>query len=253
MKSTQTYTQMMLQILKPALVATAMLVVVPMAMADDAENASSNTGLMKDFDTLGGNDVLLEKARALNPDAQIRVVQDRIVSRRSRVEFAPEFSSVLGGDAYNKTNNAGFNVQYHFTPQWSVGLKYNYSFNQLRPEGENLLTDVSVDGKARIPDIDFPKQEALLLVNWYPIYGKMNLYELGVVHFDIYALAGGGQVELKSGMTTAYTGGAGLGLWVSQHLSTRFELRYEGYTAKRFNGNTNMNTAVAGVQVGYLL
>lgn len=209
--------------------------------------------LMQDFDTLGGNDVLLEKAKALNPEAQIRIVQDRVVVRRNRFELAPEFSSVLGGDAYNKTSNLGFNANYHITPQWSVNLKYTYSFNQLRPEGENLLTDVSVDGKARIPDIDFPKQSAMLLVNWYPIYGKMNLYDLGVVHFDIYAIAGAGQVELKSGLTTNYTGGAGLGLWISQHLTTRFELRYEGYTAKRFNGDANMNTTVAGIQVGYLL
>jgi outer membrane immunogenic protein len=209
--------------------------------------------LLKDFDTLGGNDVLLEKAQALNPEAQIRIVQDRVVTRRNRFEFAPEFSSVLGGDAYNKTSNLGLNVNYHITPQWSVALKYTYSFNTLRPEGENLLTDVSVDGKARIPDIDYPKQSGMLVVNWYPIYGKMNLYELGVVHFDIYAIGGAGQVELKSGYATNYTGGAGLGLWVSQHLTTRFELRYEGYTAKRFNGDTNMNTTVAGVQVGYLL
>ncbi len=209
--------------------------------------------LMKDFDTLGGNDVLLEKAKALNPEAQIRIVQDRVVSRRRRVELAPEFSSVLGGDAYNMTSNIGINAHYHFTPQWSVGLKYSYSFNQLRQEGEYLINDVSVSGKAQIPQIDFPKQQAQLVLNWYPIYGKMNLYDLGVVHFDVYALAGGGQIELKSGMTTSYTAGGGIGLWVSQHLSTRLELRYEGYTAKRYTGDTNMNTTVAGIQVGYML
>lgn len=217
-----------------------------------AETAMS-ADLMKDFDTLGGNDVLLEKAKALNPEAQIRIVQDRVVSRRRRVEISPEFSSVLGGDAYNMTSNLGLNAHYHFTPQWSVGLKYSYSFNQLRQEGEYLINDVSVSGKAQIPQIDFPKQQAQLVVNWYPIYGKMNLYDLGVVHFDIYALAGGGQIELKSGMTTSYTAGGGIGLWVSQHLSTRFELRYEGYTAKRYTGDTNMNTTVAGIQIGYML
>ena len=235
-----------------AIVGAFLTIAVSHAQAAD-EAPSQNSGLLKDFDTLGGNDVLLEKAKALNPEAQIRIVQDRVVVRRNRFEFAPEFSSVLGGDAYNKTSNLGMNVDFHITPQWSVGLKYNYSFNTLRPEGENLLTDVSVDGKARIPDIDFPKQAAMLLVNWYPIYGKMNLYELGVTHFDIYAIGGAGQVELKSGWTTSYTAGAGLGLWVSQHLTTRFELRYEGYTAKRFNGDANMNTTVAGIQVGYLL
>lgn len=214
---------------------------------------AKSADLMKDFDTLGGNDVLLEKAKALNPEAQIRIVQDRVVSRRRRVEISPEFSSVLGGDAYNMTSNLGINAHYHFTPQWSLGLKYSYSFNQLRQEGEYLINDVSVSGKAQIPQIDFPKQQAQLVLNWYPIYGKMNLYDLGVVHFDIYAIAGGGQIELKSGMTTSYTAGGGIGLWVSQHLSTRFELRYEGYTAKRYTGDTNMNTTVAGIQVGYML
>ncbi len=209
--------------------------------------------LMKDFDSLGGNDVLLEKAQALNPEAEIRVVQDRVVSRRNRFELAPEFLSVLGGDAYNKTTTLGLNLNYHITPQWSLGLKYGYSFNALRPEGEHLLTDTSVNGKGLIPDIDFPKQQAMFLVNWYPIYGKMNLYDLGVVHFDVYAIAGAGQVELKSGTTMSYTGGAGLGLWVSQHLSTRFELRYEGYTAKRYTGDVRMNTTVAGIQIGYML
>lgn len=209
--------------------------------------------LMKDFDSLGGNDVLLENAKALNPDAEIRVVQDRIVDRRMRFELAPEFSSVLGGDSYNSTQNAGINAHFHFTPRFSVGVKYNYSVNKLRDEGEYLLSDMSVDGKARIPDIDWPKQSTTLTVNFYPIYGKMNLYELGVVHFDVYALAGAGQIELKSGPTTSYTAGGGIGLWVSQHLTTRLELRWEGYKAKRFNGETDMNTTVAGVQIGYLL
>ncbi len=209
--------------------------------------------LLQDFDTLGGNDVLLEKAKALNPDAQIRVVQDRVVNRRRRVEFSPEFLAVLGGDAYNSTQSLGLNLHYHFTPQWSMGLKYSYAFNKLRPEGEYLIADTSVDGKARIPEIDWPKQEAMVLLNWYPIYGKMNLYDLGVAHFDIYAVVGGGQVELKSGPTTSYTAGGGIGFWVSQHLSTRFELRYQGYSAKRFSGETAMNTTVGGIQIGYML
>lgn len=209
--------------------------------------------LMKDFDSLGGNDVLLEKAKALNPEAQIRIVQDRVVSRRNRLELAPEFSTVLGGDAYNMTQNLGINLHYHITPHWSVGAKYNYSFNKLREEAEYLIQDKAASGKSQIPQIDYPKQQAELVLNWYPIYGKMNLYDLGVVHFDIYAILGGGQTELKSGPTGSYTAGGGIGLWVSQHLTTRLEFRYEGYTAQRYSGETEMNTTVAGIQVGYML
>lgn len=209
--------------------------------------------LLKDFDTLGGNDVLYDKAKALNPDASISVVQKRIVPRKNRFEFSPEFASVIGGDSYNRTQNIGMNVHYHFTPQWSVGLKYNYAFNELRPEGENLINDTATTGKRIVPDIDYPKQQTLAVLNWYPIYGKMNLYDLGITHFDIYALVGGGMIDLRSRNTGTITAGGGIGLWWSQHLTTRAELRYQRYEAIRRDGQVAMNTTVLGVQVGYLL
>lgn len=224
-----------------------------LTLASNFAKAGEASGLLQDFDSLGGNDVLLDKARALNPDANLRIVQDRIVSRRNRVEIAPEYASVLGGDSYNHTQNIGANVHFHITPQWSVGAKYNYALNSLRPEGEYLIRDVSVTGKGMIPEIDYPKSQALLMVNWYPIYGKMNLYDLGVAHFDVYAVGGAGQIVLKSGPTTTYTAGGGVGFWISQHLSTRFELRYQTYTAKRYTGDAKMDTTIAGMQIGYLL
>lgn len=209
--------------------------------------------LLQDFDSLGGNDVLLEKAQALNPEVRVRVVQDRIVQRRNRWEFSPEISSVFGGDAYNSTQNVGLNAHYHITPHWSVGAKYNYSFNQLRTEGEALIAEAKAKDSATIPDIDFPKQQMMAVVNWYPVYGKMNIFDLGVAHFDLYALAGAGQIQLRSGSTGVYSFGGGIGFWISQHLSTRIEVSQQVYKAKRFNGEVGMNTSVAGVQIGYML
>jgi outer membrane immunogenic protein len=220
--------------------------------APQATPATSG-GLLKDFDTLGGNDVLLDKARALNPEATISIVQDRIVSRRKRLEIAPELANVLGGDAYNSTTMYGINAHYHINPHWSVGAKYAYETNKLRKEGEYLINDTSVTGTGVIPQIDYPKSELMALVNWYPIYGKMNLYDAGVAHFDIYAIGGAGQIQLNSGSTMTYTAGGGLGLWWSQHLTTRAELRYQTYEAQRYTGATRMNLTVAGIQIGYLL
>ena len=80
----------------------------------------------------------------------------------------------------------------------------------------------------------------------------MNLYDLGVTHFDIYAVLGGGQVFLNSGNAPTYTAGGGIGFWFSQHLSTRAELRYQGYKAKRLDGEAQMSLTVADIQVGYL-
>jgi outer membrane immunogenic protein len=217
--------------------------------------ARADDGLMKDFDSLGGNDVLLEKAQTVNGDAQVstRVVQDRAVVRRARIEISPSYENVLGGDAYNKTQELGLNVQYHINPHWSVGAKYGYAMNSLRPEGQNLLDGKTAGGATLIPDIDYPKSEMLALLDWYPIYGKMNLYDLGIVHFDLYTILGAGLVELKSGTKPSYTAGGGLGIWWSKHLTTRLELRYQTYRATHYTGDSDMNLTVAGLQIGYLL
>lgn len=236
-----------------SLVISALVFSAAPAFAQDASaDASKSGGLLKDFDTLGGNDVLLDKARALNPDSTISVVQDRVVSRRKRVELAPEFTNVLGGDAYNHTSGFALNAYFHINPHWALGAKYEYDTNSLRPEGEFLINDTTATGKGIIPEIDFPTGQALALVNFFPIYGKMNLYDLGVVHFDIYAVGGGGQVFLHSGNKTTYTAGGGIGFWFSQHLTTRAELRYQGYKAKRLDEETQMNLTVASLQIGYL-
>lgn len=214
---------------------------------------SARAELMKDFDSLGGNEALIEKAKVLQPEKSEYIVQNRTVDRRNRVEIAPEFTSVMGGDAYLRTQMMGMNAHYHITPRWSAGVKYGYMANQLRPEGENLITDTTVTGKAFIPAIDYPKQEILALINWYPIYGKMNLLEKGVLHFDLYLLAGAGQIELKSGNKTTYTAGTGIGMWFSQHLTSRLEFRYQNYKATNYTGENNMDLTLASLQMGYLL
>lgn len=223
----------------------------------NAQASKANGGLLKDFDTLGGNDVLLDKARELNPDARISVVQNRVVNLRSRVEVAPEFVSVFGGDPYNHTNGFALNGYYHFTPHIAIGAKYEYDTNSIRPEGQALINQAVSEGNLNlVPFIDAPKSQILGFVNWAPIYGKLNFFDKGVVHFDVYATAGGGQVTLqRSGGKGTYTAGAGVAFWFSQHLSTRAELRYQTYDAqKNLAGDSEkMNLTVGSLQVGYLL
>ena len=219
------------------------------------ESTFAFADLMQDFESLGGNDVLLEKAKALNPDQRVFVVQDRIVSRRRRFEFAPEFHTVLGGDNFLVTRGASANVHFHFNPQWSIGLKYSRMFNRLSQDGENLLNDsaLNMKGRALVPDADYPMAQSLATIDYYPIYGKFNFFNRGIVHFDVYGLLGGGNLQLASGSTNTWTAGAGMGFWISQHLTSRLELRYQSYTAQRYNGAYAVDLTALGVQVGYLL
>lgn len=228
---------------KKSIVIAGLLAISANALADE---------LMKDFDSLGGNDVLLEQTKALQGQSSTYIVQDRIVSRRHRFEISPEYSNVLGGDAYNQTTQYGININYHINPRWSVGVKSTHMINSLKPEAESLITDTSILGKAYIPDVDYPISQNIALISWYPIYGKMNVLDKGVAHFDLYFLAGSGDIELKSGRTQTTTAGTGLGLWLSQHLTTRFEVRYQTYTAKNYRGEQKMDLTVGSMQMGYL-
>jgi outer membrane beta-barrel protein len=231
---------------KSILKATVLLATLALSLNASAE-------LMEDFDSLGGNNVLLEKVKDMNPETNVSIVQDRVVSRRGRFEVSPEFSSVVGGDAYNSTHNVGLNLNYHITPHWSVGAKYEKAYNKLTNEGQQMVNQAEQASGGQVPDIDYPKQSYLAMVNFYPIYGKMNLYDMGIVHFDFYALAGYGTVDLRSGATSTYTAGGGLGMWFSQHLTSRLEARYQNYEAQRYNGKQSMDLTILSLQIGYLL
>jgi outer membrane beta-barrel protein len=214
---------------------------------------SARADIMEDFDNLGGNDVLMEKAKALEPDANISVVQDRVVNRFRRFEVSPEFASVLGGDSYLNTRGYGVNAHFHINPHWSLGVKYNSMTNELSPEGKNLINDSGLLGKNIVPEMDYPKDQVLATVSFYPIYGKLNMFNKGIAHFDVYALAGGGNINLRSGSKSTLTAGGGVGFWVSQHLTTRFEMRYQTYDTQRTDGNAKIDLTVASLQMGYLL
>jgi hypothetical protein len=45
----------------------------------------------------------------------------------------------------------------------------------------------------------------------------------------------------------------GLGLWFTQHFTSRVEMRYQNYKAKYIDGEKNMDLAIASVQMGWML
>lgn len=227
-----------------------------------SQGAFADNEILKDFDSLSGNDVLLDRASQLSPDIKTQVVQKRAVERPGRVELVTGYSDAFGGDAYVKTQMFGAGVNYHFNYRWSVGARYDYAFNELSAEGKNLIEHptCSSDGAgnvvcgANVPALDYIKSSMIGTVNWYPIYGKFSLVDKAVVHFDIYAVAGGGQLSLRNGSTTAMTAGAGMAFWFSQHLTSRLEAKWLGYDAERLPGKKDhMDVTLGQLSVGYLL
>lgn len=211
----------------------------------------------KDVEGLGGNDDLMEMAAKLNPETKSRIVQERIVDRYNRLEVGVNYGGNMGGATYLQTQNLGGSIDFHFTPRFSVGARY-YSFgNSLTPEGERAYQEWEKKDKnnevAPFPEVDRPQNAAIGVVNWYPVYGKINFFDAAIAQFDIYVLAGGGQIALESGSTGLFTAGTGFGLWMTKHLTARAELRYQNYKDQISTGPRNINAMAATIGLGWIL
>jgi outer membrane beta-barrel protein len=107
--------------------------------------------------------------------------------------------------------------------------------------------------------MDFPTDTTLVVASWYPLYGKLNFFNLGVTHFDIYALAGYGKTAWVSswgggsGLSDTYAAGGGVGLWLSRYFTIRLEARYQTYQDQFYNGARQENLLVGMGSLGILL
>ena len=203
--------------------------------------------ILEDFDSLGGNDVLINRVQLSKPDKKVKIVQNRTVDLHSRSEFSIGYGNVIGGDAYLQSQMLQFNYYFHINPRWSIGVSYFDNYNSLTKEGRFLIHYQEL-----VPDLDQPDSGYEFIGNFAPIYGKINLFDRGILQFDVYLSAAYGLIDLKSGSTNILSAGGGVGLWISQHLSSRLELRQRFYKAQRFNGPVTLQTTLASISVGYL-
>lgn len=215
--------------------------------------------LMKDFDSLGGNDVLLEKAQSLTPSTKIGIVQKRVVNRLKRFELSFEGGTISSNDSYVVSRKVGLSTQFHINPHWSVGAKYNYFFNNLTPEGKKIYDEAERDVQsgnsegAIVPAVNWQKSSISAVINWYPIYGKLNIFDKGIVQFDMYGILGAGKTQLRYNSAQSYQAGIGFGFWLSQHLTSRIELTKETFSASALDGSKqNFSSDETSLSVGYL-
>jgi outer membrane immunogenic protein len=209
-----------------------------------------------DLDSLGGNSQINERARAMDPHNHLSIVQNRQVDRNLRLEVGAAYGPTAGGSDYVSTQNLGATMDFHITPRWSVGGRYFHSINSLTSEGKAVYDQASSSQNAsyQIPDVDAPTDTYLGTISWYPLYGKINIFDMTTAQFDIYTIAGAGVVKLvSSGESPVYTAGGGVGFWLAQHFCTRFEVRYQTYQDHVYSGNRQENMVVGTASLGFLL
>ena len=229
------------------------------AKAKPQQVAQSDKSLKSDFDTLGDNKVFTERVKQMDQDKRVRIVQNRIVDLHNRFEIAGTYGYNAGGDSYVTTQSLGGILEYHFSPKFSMGLRYQKYYNELTNEGKAQY-DAARAAQANDPasaqkfaGIDYPEQVGLVTMSYSPIYGKINLFDMSVAHFDIYVLAGYGQMELQSGNSDVITGGVGSGIWLTQNFSARLEARYESYKDLIGTYDRSQNNIQGMLAIGILL
>lgn len=209
------------------------------------------------LDSLGTNQDIIDKARALQPNNSMKIVQKRAVDRDLRLELGLNYGYVAGGDTYIQTQNLGVSADFHITPRWSIGARYIDSRNEFTSEGKRVYDIAAANAAAgngyNVPGVDFPLQTYMAVVNFYPIYGKVSWFESAVSQFDLYLLGGGGQMKLDSGNSPVYTGGVGVGMWWNNHFSSRIEARYQRHTDRVLTGERDINSMIFQVGIGWML
>lgn len=163
---------------------------------------------------------------------------------------------VEGGNPFLNSSAVGGIAELHISPKFSLGVRYANFDNKLNSEAENRYEIAEKNPYTKdsiVPEIDSPFNSTHGVLSWYPIYGKMNMLDLGISQFDIYLLGGYGQVNLKSGSSTSWTVGGGIGVWLSQHLSSRFEVRQMSYQDQVTTGSRNMDMTFVSLAIGVLL
>lgn len=220
---------------------------------------SAKKSLKDDFSTLGDNKVFTERVKQMDQNQRVRIVQNRIVDLHNRFEIAGTYGYSAGGDSYVTTQHLGGILDFHFSPRFAMGIRYQHYFNELTNEGKSQYDAAraaqSIDPAAaqKFAGIDYPEDMGLVTVSYSPIYGKLNLFDMSVAHFDIYTLAGYGKMQLLSGTSDLYTGGVGMGIWITQNFSARLEGRYEAYTDLLGTENRSQSNIQGLVAIGILL
>ncbi|MCB0361284.1 MAG: outer membrane beta-barrel domain-containing protein [Bdellovibrionales bacterium] len=224
-----------------------------LALADGGGDKS----ILNDLDSLANNKAIVKRAKAIDANNRIRVVQNRSVDRNLRLEFGLSYDGVTGGDSYLRTNNLGYSLDFHITPKISIGGRYYDSNSRLTSEGDRVFSEAN---QARLhgdntlrPDIDIPLSSSLGLISIYPLYGKLNFFNQGITQFDLYFTGGYGKMKLSSGETPTWMAGGGVGIWWSQHFSSRLEVRYQEYEDSIRTGNRDQAITAFSIGFGFLL
>jgi outer membrane immunogenic protein len=221
-----------------------------MLLALNTFAAPRKKSVFNDLDSLGSNKAIAERAKAIDANNRVRVVQNRSVDRDLRFEFGVNYGTIAGGDAYVDSSALGFMADFHITPKISLGVRHLDINSALSAEGKRVMDASLADSNVLRPEIDFPESSTMGVITLYPMYGKLNFFDVGITQFDVYMLGGYGQMKTQNGSSPTWTAGGGIGIWWAKHISSRIEARYQDYQDTLTTNGVSREQGITSFSVG---
>ncbi len=196
----------------------------PALAQDSTEEAESSAGGEEDEEATTVTEASPESKTLAE---RIPSVTRRVFKKQGRVELFPAVGWSLNDPFYNHVVATG-GLSFHVLESLSIGVTGEYY--------AALQAKVPVTGGrlAGDPSVNSPAYAARLEAAWSPLYGKLSILAEGVVHFDVYALAGAGVVGgSDSKPTVAGVVGLGQHYFLNDWMALRIEVRDQIFVMSR--------------------
>ena len=199
--------------------------------------------------------VVLAAGLELNPDElkgvstkkSVSILQSRYFLKAWRPEVGLLMGSVIN-EAFTKTKTRGLRVGV-FLNEW-VGLESQYVLTTVRnsPDRKALnqkkYRDYNDQSKFVTADAEINPISSFqdFVVIAAPLYGKVNVLDLGIVYVDIYGSLGFSRVGTQQGTKNALAIGAGQRFYFAERWSGRLDFRNRSYSETRAGASSQHNS-----------
>jgi outer membrane beta-barrel protein len=174
-----------------------------------------------------GDDVAVEKIRerywAQGKEAEVGVVQNRIYSKKNKLELSIN-GGKLSGDPFLSTFSVGGSAGFYFSEYLSAHAFAWKAFVSPSSALSTLKNDLNTTTNTNEPRSFFGGELRGSL-----LYGKLSLIGQAILYFDAYITAGLGSIATESGSNLGYFLGIGQQIHVSQLFAVNLDYRFMQY------------------------
>lgn len=201
---------------------------------DQSQAQPPSTGKPERMDV----DAIRKKYWERGDDSDARVIQNRLYSKALKLEIGAYYGSI-SEDPFLSVRSAGTSLAFHLSESWAFGLLYWKDFVSASSAQASLqqITATQANPGGVSANVNPPKDYFGGELAYSPIYGKLSLFGLMIIHYDLHVLAGYGINQTDTGNDGAISFGIGQQFYLNKFLSLRVD-----YRAMHFDETINSST-----------